>query len=260
MEVGFLIQFEKTAFSLDGITVGNSAAPCIADIDGDGTTDILIGNSGGTIHFYENTGTNASPSYMLITTKFNSIDVGSDAIPFAADVDANGKTDLFIGNSEGRIFQYEFNPLTSQYDSISGSFQGINVKVNAGPAFADIDGDGDDDLFIGNGKGGIYFYENTTVNPVQHSSSLSTDFQLFQNYPNPFNPLTTISYQISKQSFVTLKVYDVLGKEVVTLVHAVQPPGMHSLQWDAEDFSSGIYFCILSAGNFVQAKKLVLLK
>ncbi len=85
-------------------------------------------------------------------------------------------------------------------------------------------------------------------------------FELFDNYPNPFNPSTVISYQLAVNSAVALRIYDVLGREVRTLVAGRQEAGKHSVTFDAGSLPSGVYFYRLSAGSFVQTKKLVLLK
>lgn len=85
-------------------------------------------------------------------------------------------------------------------------------------------------------------------------------FSLSQNYPNPFNPATSIAYQLPVNSFVTLKIYDVLGKEVTTLVNEQKPAGKYKVQFDASELGSGVYFYTLSAGNFVQSRKMILLK
>ena len=85
-------------------------------------------------------------------------------------------------------------------------------------------------------------------------------FQLEQNYPNPFNPSTKINYQISQNDFVSLKVYDVLGNEVATLVNEEKPAGNYEVTFDARSLSSGTYFYKLQAGSFVEIKKMMLLK
>jgi len=85
-------------------------------------------------------------------------------------------------------------------------------------------------------------------------------FDLLQNYPNPFNPSTNIEYTIPERSHVTLKIYDILGKEVTTLVDKMQDPGTYVSIWNAKNFSSGIYFYRLIAGNNVQTKRMVLNK
>jgi uncharacterized protein (TIGR02145 family) len=91
-------------------------------------------------------------------------------------------------------------------------------------------------------------------------SELPKNFLLLQNYPNPFNPTTTINYQLSKQTHVTLKVFDFLGREVVTLVNGIEEPGYKSVTFDASLLPSGVYFYRLHAGTFVQTNKMLLIK
>jgi hypothetical protein len=85
-------------------------------------------------------------------------------------------------------------------------------------------------------------------------------FALEQNYPNPFNPTTVISYQLPVAGNVSLKVYDVLGKEVMTLVNGRQEAGAYNLNFNASNLSSGVYFYRLQSGNFVSTKKMMLVK
>jgi hypothetical protein len=85
-------------------------------------------------------------------------------------------------------------------------------------------------------------------------------FSLSQNYPNPFNPATTIKYQIPELSFVTIKVYDVIGNEIETLVNEEKPEGTYEITWNAERLSSGVYFYQLSTEKFADAKKMIILK
>lgn len=85
-------------------------------------------------------------------------------------------------------------------------------------------------------------------------------FSLEQNYPNPFNPVTAISYQIAKPENVTLKVYDIIGNEVATLVNEKQAAGKHTVNFDASNLSSGVYLYKIQVGSFVQTRKMTLLK
>jgi len=86
------------------------------------------------------------------------------------------------------------------------------------------------------------------------------EFKLSQNYPNPFNPTTTINFSIPKQTDVSLKVYDVLGKEVAELVNKEMSTGSYKVDFDASNISSGIYFYKITAGSFVQSRKMILIK
>ena len=85
-------------------------------------------------------------------------------------------------------------------------------------------------------------------------------FNLEQNYPNPFNPTTNIQYALTTRQFVTIKVYNVLGKEITTLVNEEKPEGQYSLNFNAGNFPSGVYFYTIRAGNFIETKKMLLLK
>jgi hypothetical protein len=99
-----------------------------------------------------------------------------------------------------------------------------------------------------------------TATAVENSSTVPSEFQLAQNYPNPFNPSTTISYQIRTNSYVTLKVLDVLGREVATLVSEQQGAGSYKATWSASNVPSGSYFYQLRAGRIVETKKMVFAK
>lgn len=90
--------------------------------------------------------------------------------------------------------------------------------------------------------------------------SVPTEYKLYQNFPNPFNPTTTIKYQIPEMSFVSLKVYDVLGNEIVTLINEEKPIGSYEVEFDASSLSSGVYSYKIQAGNFIETKKMILLK
>ena len=83
---------------------------------------------------------------------------------------------------------------------------------------------------------------------------------MFQNYPNPFNPTTSISFQIPSSSSVTLKVYDVLGNEISTLVSEEKPAGSYKVEFYANKLNAGFYFYQLKTENYIETKKMVLLK
>jgi len=83
---------------------------------------------------------------------------------------------------------------------------------------------------------------------------------LSQNYPNPFNPTTKINFAIPKQGFVTMKIYDVLGREVRTLVNEVKQAGNYTVDFNAAEFASGVYFYKLTSGDFSDIKRMILVK
>lgn len=105
-------------------------------------------------------------------------------------------------------------------------------------------------------------YTVTTGIPkiVYEAEELPEQIQLFQNYPNPFNPATNIKFQLPNDNFVSLKVYNVLGQEITTLLNEWKVAGQYDVTWDATNFPSGVYFYALVAGNFSSMKKMLLIK
>ncbi len=95
---------------------------------------------------------------------------------------------------------------------------------------------------------------------VEHTDRKNTGFMLYQNYPNPFNPSTNIKYSVSKTSRVEIKIYDLLGREVVRLLDKTKAPGTYSLELNAGKLANGIYICKMESGKFSESKKLVLMK
>jgi hypothetical protein len=96
------------------------------------------------------------------------------------------------------------------------------------------------------------------VNPV--GNTIPTVYSLSQNYPNPFNPVTKINFAIPKQGLVTLKIYDVLGREVRTLVSEVKTPGNYAVDFNGAELSSGVYFYRLQSADFTDIKRMMLIK
>jgi hypothetical protein len=114
--------------------------------------------------------------------------------------------------------------------------------------------------------GGIFAQHTGRVGKVGQITKVPTkentplDFELSQNFPNPFNPTTTFSFEISRKSFTTLKVFDILGREVTTLIAKELKPGHYSQLWHASNCSSGVYFYLLQSGAYAETKKMLLLK
>jgi hypothetical protein len=101
---------------------------------------------------------------------------------------------------------------------------------------------------------------NPTVLLAVEAPAAPMSFNLFHNYPNPFNPSTTISFELPRRTFVSLRIYDILGRELATLVNGTKTAGSYAVQWDASRFASGIYFARLEAGERVLTRKMCLVK
>ena len=113
------------------------------------------------------------------------------------------------------------------------------------------------------GKVGLADFEGKdTVNiaPTLRKEALPKDYVLSRNFPNPFNPSTTIQYSLEKAGMVSLKVYNIAGQEVATLVNGSMNAGTHSIVWDASGYSAGVYFYTVKAGDFSKTTRMTLLK
>jgi hypothetical protein len=246
------------------VSVGYMSIPAFADLDNDGDLDLLVGSeTGANYKYYLNTGNNI---YEENTVVFSGISFPNYSRPAFADIDNDGDYDLIIGRSNGALIYYENTgsketPVWTRNDAL---FSGVSVKQNAHPGFADLDGDGRKDLILGEYDGNFTYYKNLFAEPVSANEevSISKNFILFQNYPNPFNTSTVISYSLAEGSFVSLKVYDLLGREIITLINEFKSAGMHTVELIMKnvELSSGIYFYKLQAGDFIQTKKMVLIR
>lgn len=103
------------------------------------------------------------------------------------------------------------------------------------------------------------YYQNVMVN-IAEEDILPIEFKLEQNYPNPFNPSTIIKFGIPERSIVLIKIYDVLGSEVTTLLNQEMEKGWYELNFNGGDYSSGIYIYRMQAGNYISTKKMLMIK
>jgi photosystem II stability/assembly factor-like uncharacterized protein len=115
--------------------------------------------------------------------------------------------------------------------------------------------------WVGTAAGHIYKYTSSDPVGIQNTNNqVPNNYSLSQNYPNPFNPTTTINFSIPNSSNVSLKIYDILGNEVMTVVNEFKHAGNYSVNFDASRLSSGVYFYTITAGNFKDTKKMMLTK
>ncbi|MDA3861918.1 MAG: alpha-amylase family glycosyl hydrolase, partial [Melioribacteraceae bacterium] len=175
---------------------------------------------------------------------------GDNLLLTYANFDSNSEVrDIFLNRNElpndGISTYYLTNLFTGEYLEI---FQGDNtISLDTLDGYEAV----------------VYYFgtEPVTVDVNESDNSLVIhNFELSQNYPNPFNPTTKITYQIPESVLVSLKVYDILGREVATLVNSVQQTGKYNVTFNANNLSSGIYFYSMRAKDFVSTKKLLLLK
>lgn len=142
------------------LTRGRNAAPALGDVDADGDLDLFVGESSGAINFYENTGGAATPEFTLVSDEFGDFDVGRRSFPVLHDIDGDGDLDLLVGSESSGIHLFRNRGTPTTPDFVADGLFDVDDFGFATPAFADLDGDGDDDLLLGGGRGGLWYYEN----------------------------------------------------------------------------------------------------
>jgi hypothetical protein len=254
----------------------------LADIDDDNDLDLITGGWWQPCRIYLNNGGNfnVSPDYTSTSTSVVEAIVCGDV-----DKDAvQNVQEIFMSDGQKKLFYLPRTPLqdlkrimvetdTLQlneycYDLESGWVMlaaqpdsGLSVTVEASVSW-------DLDIGITNwdqNKGNFLFYNTTNPVYVSEEETLPEDFVLYQNYPNPFNPSTKIKFSIPAVGIqhavsVQLKVYDIIGNELTTLVNGEKPAGEYEVKFNAKNLSSGIYFYQLRTGKFIQTKKMLLIK
>ncbi|HZH74228.1 MAG TPA: T9SS type A sorting domain-containing protein, partial [Mariniphaga sp.] len=247
------------------ITAGNIARPFLIDIDNDNDLDLITGGFNGQIRSYRNIGTPENFLFVRDTSFINFLDVGDLSSPFLIDYDNDGDLDLFSGGSD-KIFYYrnDGNNDSPQWTLVTDKFLNQTFGGYVYPSFVDINNDTDYDLFIGNIKGGIYYFRNNKVTSVINESELPQNFSL-ESYPNPFNSGTNIIVNIDNTEEVTLTVYDILGEKVRQIHNGLLNKGRNVFYWDSKDdknhdISSGIYFVVAKTLYNFKTIKLILLK
>ena len=143
---------------------------------------------------------------------------------------------------------------------LTPSWQYDSPNVGTALTFGDINGDGHVDLVIGvSGQPCVSVFYSNLIAGVERDP-LPKKFDLSQNYPNPFNPSTVILFSVPQSAFVTLRIFNIVGQQVATLFSENVSASTHQVEWNAQGFAVGVYFCRLQAGDFVSTKKLILLK
>lgn len=238
------------------IKEGNYTRPQLIDLDNDNDLDLVIGSYSGKIKVYRNIGNPFQFSFEEDIFLLSEIDVGEQSNPFFIDYDFDGDLDLFLGCLKGNIFYYKNTGSNAEpiFELEEDSFLGINAGQHSAPVFVDIDNDSDFDLFVGNIKGGIYYYRNDDVSlVVADNISPLNDFINITTYPNPFNSYTNIFLNVPEEDYYSVSIFNILGQEIVNIHLGILKQGTHNFYWDGKNgdgkiVSSGTYY--LNATNF----------
>jgi hypothetical protein len=249
----------------------------VMDANGDDRKDILWIFGDSTADrigvFLGGSSLNSTPDFTITPPAFFSLEIAR--IVDAGDMDGDGYHDIAVGDlyaSQGGGFVLIYrggSALDTLWDAgrgrADGSWFGAAIDT-----IGDINGDGLTDIIVGGphyhfgtlqGYFGVFMGDKRITSVAERvNTGLPRLALLRQNYPNPFNPSTTISYTLPTQSFVALKVFNVLGQEVATLVNGIESPGSKSVRFDAGDLPSGVYFYRLQEGSYSSTKMLMVVK
>lgn len=203
-------------------------------------TNIFVGTDSGKAYLSTNSGSNwTSVNAGVIFSLVYSVAIKGDNI-YAATEHGN----VYVSTDFGKTWGMESDNLI--FDKVT------SIALN------------DQYIYVGTESRGIWKRLITDLifrlTGVEDKTKIPSFYELGQNYPNPFNPATKINYSIPKESHVSIKIFDALGREVKTLVNGVKTAGNFWVEFNAESFSSGIYFCTILAGNYTKTIKMTLLK
>jgi hypothetical protein len=187
---------------------------------------------------------------------------GVGVVDFWTDYD-----EYYLLTEEGDIYYYEYNEwkkenllLTEQEEAIIEVLKMLVAK-NPATKITTLQSDTTNYAIFAATNHGVYYKLFDIITDVKSDQNLvPKEFILNQNYPNPFNPSTTISFSIPEEALVKLEIYNSLGKKASTLVSKELTAGNYKYEWNAKSLPSGIYFYKMTADNFVQTRKMILLK
>jgi outer membrane protein assembly factor BamB len=228
----------------------------IKDLNSDDIPDVLIAS-------FANNGLNclSGADGVLLWAYPMEFQYGVASVP---DIDFDGADDVITGDQTGTFYC-----ISGRGDSLIFSYNFPGDRINTVNVMPSIDGNYSYELLAGTkGEAGTFSGKvacfsggvDTVSTNLISKEARPENFELYQNYPNPFNPATKIRFTISELQLTSLKVYDILGREVSKLVDEELPAGNYEIEFDASPLSSGIYFYTLNAGEFVETKKMILLK
>jgi hypothetical protein len=244
----------------DKVTVGNAPWMVVSgDVNSDGIPDVVCANSSSSsfsVVLCDTTGNLSLPVNYTVGQFPISVDLG--------DVDGDLDLDIVTSNFTGANFTLYENDGTGVF--INRNDLPSN-QAGSCAVFHDRDNDGDMDMTgIDEMQDLLILFTNNPATEVNIEDDFPEEFVLYQNYPNPFNPTTKIKFTIPvtlsgvEGSLVTLKIYDILGNEITTLVNEEKEPDFYEINFDATGLPSGMYFYTLKAGNYSETKKMILLK
>jgi hypothetical protein len=244
-----------------GILFGQFCAPQLVDVNRDNKLDILLGRSNGKLNYYKNIGSISNPQFSADSANyfFGNINViplnVSNGFSFPCLFNNNGSYELFVGSANGKIYHYNNidNNLTGSFTLLDSTFQNLYEGERCAPVVFDINNDSQLDMIIGNYSGGVSFFIGDSLAGTQHLNDLSfvPEIKLF---PNPANDnIYFMMDDLLKSQAIKLEIMNVQGQTIYSEIY--QAGTLNTLS--TSNLKSGVYFCKLSNGSFVNASKFI---
>lgn len=236
----------------------NQAFLSFPDLDNDGDFDLMAGEVGGTLQYFENIGSDTMPAFgPSFPNPFGLSDVFGVSMPEMADLDLDGDLDLLVGESNGNEEYFENTGTASApafAPPVSSPYGIVAASANAVPEFADVDGDGDLDLWLGVQDGTLAFQENRAI--VSAAAALD-GFARVTVYPNPTADLVTVDLE-SDQAMKDLRaeLYDATGRVIATQEKSNSSTDVQ-FRFDLRDYAAGTYLLRLRSGDRTQVERIV---
>jgi hypothetical protein len=251
---------------------------------GAGDTSLFAGTNSGVF-----LSTNNGTSWTAVDSGLTKFDVHALAVSGTNLFAGEYGPGAFLSTNNGTKWKTVNSGLTTNFSAyinalevfdknlFAGTTNGVYLSTNDGTSWTTVDSGltntdvlsfavspvtGGTNLFAGTYGSGVWRRQlSEMVTEVEENQTkIPNSFALEQNYPNPFNPSTNITFSVGTYSYTSLQVYDLLGREVATLVNEKKPAGTYTMRWNASGFPSGVYFYRLRIGSLTETKKLVLLR
>jgi len=249
--------------NFSGIDVGQFAAPQLVDVNLDGTLDLIIGERGGKIKYYENSGSATVANFVSIPTNdfFGGVDVMPDCctgynIPFLTPIDTSGEYYLFVAGEDGEIYLYGDveDDLDGTFGLVDSMVGNIDLGLRTSISGADINGDGLLELVIGNYRGGVEIFtlEGSAVIGVMDIQNVDSRISV---YPNPSSGLFIVKTKSNNDWITGYAIKDILGRNIALLSHL----NSKKLSLDLSEYREGVYFIeVLLSNGHRQVQKIIL--
>lgn len=249
--------------NFQNIDLGSYSSPCFADADFDGDLDLFLGEyAGAAVAIFENTG-NARQPVMQFRKKLRPPLVRDYAAPCLHDVNRDGFLDLLVGTLEGEMLHFQGTAALDSFVLVDARFAGLGIGAYSKPVLADLNGDGAVDLLVGEGDGGLNYFQGTAANDVTQPARLPEGFEL-QTHPNPFSGSVQISLRApgGRGESPRVMLFNLMGARIAEMAMQTVAPGQWVIDWSpaALDLAPGVYFVMVKMKGIQLVRKILHVK